>query len=77
MVLTREGQIVRGTYDFGLGTVELDGTVDGDHLNYAWRWGSEYFGRGRLVNGAGGELEGTWGYTQRSDGGGTLTATPR
>jgi len=23
MVLTREGQIVRGTYDFGLGTVEL------------------------------------------------------
>ena len=77
MVLTREGQIVRGTYDFGLGSVELDGTVDGDHLNYAWRWGSEYFGRGRLVNGAGGELEGTWGYTQRFDGGGTLTATPR
>jgi hypothetical protein len=77
MVLKREGQVVRGTYDFGLGTVELDGTVDGDRLDYSWRWGSEYFGRGRLVSGAGGALEGTWGYTRSIEGGGTLTASPR
>ena len=77
MVLTRQGRIVRGKYEFGLGSVELEGTVDGDQLNYAWRWGSEYFGRGRLGSTAGGRLQGTWGYTQRSEGGGTLVATPR
>jgi hypothetical protein len=77
MVLKREGQVVHGTYDFGMGPVELDGAVNGDHLDYSWRWGSEYFGRGRLVSGAGGELEGTWGYTRSIEGGGTLTATPR
>jgi hypothetical protein len=60
-----------------MGPVELDGAVNGDHLDYSWRWGSEYFGRGRLVSGAGGELEGTWGYTRSIEGGGTLTATPR
>lgn len=77
MTLQRQQQTVRGKYEFGLGSVELEGTVEGDQLNYAWRWGSEYFGRGRLRATANGQLEGTWGYTQRFEGGGTLAATLR
>jgi hypothetical protein len=77
MTLQRQGQTVRGTYEFGMGTVELEGTIDGDQLSYAWRWGSEYFGRGKLRSAADGRLEGTWGYTQRHEGGGTLTAMPQ
>jgi hypothetical protein len=77
MALQRQSKTVRGKYEFGMGSVELEGTVDGDQLSYAWRWGTEYFGRGRLRSNASGQLEGTWGYTQRHEGGGTLTATPK
>jgi len=34
-------------------------------------------GRGRIKSDAGGRLEGTWGYGQRNEGAGTLTAEPR
>lgn len=77
MSLRRQGTTVRGTYEFGMGTAELEGTVADDQLDYAWRWGAEYFGRGKMKSLAGGALQGTWGYTRRSEGGGTLSATPR
>ena len=77
MTLQRHSRTVRGKYEFGMGSVGLEGTVDGDQLSYAWRWSTEYFGRGRLRSNASGRLEGTWGYTQRHEGGGTLTATPK
>lgn len=77
MTLRRQGQTVHGKYEFGIGTADLEGTVSGDQLDYAWRWGNDYFGRGRLRSEADGRLQGTWGYTQRNEGGGTLTATPR
>jgi hypothetical protein len=77
MTLQREGSTVRGNYEFGMGTAELEGTVEGDQLDYAWRWGKDYFGRGKLRSLANGELQGTWGYTRRFEGGGTLSATRR
>lgn len=77
MSLRRQGTTVRGTYEFGMGAAELEGTIADDLLDYAWRWGTEYFGRGKMRSLAGGELQGTWGYTRRSEGGGTLSATPR
>jgi hypothetical protein len=77
MSLQRQGTTVRGTYEFGMGTAELEGTVASDQLDYAWRWGTEYFGRGKMNSLANGGLQGTWGYTRRSEGGGTLSATPR
>jgi hypothetical protein len=76
MTLRRQGQIVRGNYDFGMGTAELEGTVEGDQLDFAWRWGKDYFGRGRMTSLADGRLQGTWGYGRRFEGG-TLNATPR
>ncbi|WP_422000130.1 hypothetical protein [Reyranella sp.] len=77
MRLTRQGATVRGSYEFGMGAAELEGTVTGDQLDYAWRWGRDYFGRGRMRSLADGALQGTWGYTRRSEGGGTLSAAPR
>jgi len=75
MTLRRQGQIVRGDYEFGMGAAELEGTVTGDQLDYAWRWGKDYFGRGRLKSLPDGQLQGTWGYGHRLDGGGTVNAT--
>jgi hypothetical protein len=77
MSLRRQGTTVRGTYEFGMGTAELEGTVTGDELDYAWRWGTDYFGRGKMKSLANSGLQGTWGYTRRSEGGGTLSASPR
>ncbi len=77
MTLQREGSTVRGNYEFGMGAAELEGTVEADQLDYAWRWGKDYFGRGKLKSLANGELQGTWGYTRRFEGGGTLSATRR
>ncbi len=76
MTLRRQGEIVRGNYDFGMGAAELEGTVEGDRLDFAWRWGKDYFGRGRMTSLANGQLQGTWGYGRRFEGG-TLNATPR
>jgi hypothetical protein len=76
MTLNRQAQIVRGQYEFGMGAAELEGTVTGDQLDYAWRWGNAYFGRGRMKSVADGRLQGTWGYGQRNEGAGTLTAEP-
>ena len=77
MNLSRQATTVRGTYEFGMGNAELEGTVTGDELDYAWRWGTQYFGRGKMKSLADGGLQGTWGYTRRSEGGGTLNASPR
>ena len=76
MTLNRQEQTVRGRYEFGMGVAELEGTVTGDQLDYAWRWGNDYFGRGRIRSAADGRLQGTWGYGQRNEGAGTLTAEP-
>lgn len=76
MTLNRQEQTVRGQYAFGMGVAELEGIVAGDQLDYAWRWGNDYFGRGRLKSATDGRLHGTWGYGQRNDGAGTLTAEP-
>ncbi|HSS86402.1 MAG TPA: hypothetical protein VLL30_21815, partial [Reyranella sp.] len=76
MTLRRQGQIVRGNYEFGMGAAELEGTVEGDQLDFAWRWGKDYFGRGKLKSLANGQLQGTWGYGHRFEGG-TLNATPQ
>jgi len=77
MSLRREGTTVRGNYEFGMGAAELEGTIAADELDYAWRWGTDYFGRGKMKSLANGELQGTWGYTRRAEGGGTLSAKPR
>ncbi len=77
MTLRRQGQIVRGNYEFGMGVAELEGTVTGDQLDFAWRWGNDYLGRGRMKSLANGQLQGTWGYALRFEGGGTMNATPQ
>jgi len=77
MALRRQGQVVHGQYEFGMGVADLEGTITGDQLDYAWRWGNDYFGRGRIKSAADGRLQGTWGYGQRNEGAGTLAAEPR
>jgi hypothetical protein len=77
MTLRRQGTTVRGNYEFGMGVAELEGTVTGDRLDYAWRYGTDYSGRGKMKSLANGALQGTWGNARSSEGGGTLSATPR
>ena len=77
MSLQRAGQTVRGKYEFGMGAADLDGIVEGDQFDYAWRWGNDYYGRGRLKNLADGQLRGTWGYTRQFEGGGLLSVRPQ
>ena len=72
MALTRNGDAVRGRYNFDAGTVAIEGTVDNNALFYNWKWGAEYFGKGMLKPDASGkELIGTWGYTRAESGAGT------
>lgn len=70
LTLEREGARVRGRYDFGMGDIEVDGLVDSARLHYKWSWGPDHFGRGVLELQADGGLRGTWGYTEKSEGGG-------
>lgn len=77
MGLTRQGDVVRGSYNFGAfnigaGAVTIEGTVSNNMLFYNWKWGTEYFGKGVLQPDASGrELIGTWGYTRTESGAGT------
>lgn len=76
MVLTRNGDTVTGTYTVGLGAVTLEGKVQGNDLEYTWRWGDDYFGQGKLSSQQQGKtLTGTWGYTKATTGGGTWQLT--
>jgi hypothetical protein len=77
MSLQRTGQTVSGKYEFGMGAADLEGIVEGDQFDYAWRWGNDYFGRGRLKSQADGQLRGTWGYTRQFEGGGLLSVRPQ
>jgi hypothetical protein len=77
MNLQRTGQTVRGKYEFGMGAADLEGIVEGDQFDYAWNWGNDYAGRGRLKNLADGQLRGTWGYARRFEGGGLLSVRPQ
>lgn len=83
MNLTRQGDTVRGMYSFGVGDVDvttnvtIDGIVGENELVYSWKWGTEYFGKGRLRSDAKGHgLIGTWGYTQAESGAGTWELSP-
>ena len=72
MGLTRQGDAVRGSYNFGVGDVTIEGTVSNNTLFYSWKWGTEYFGKGVLKPDASGrELVGTWRYTRADSGAGT------
>lgn len=72
MILTRQGDVVRGRYHFDAGTVTIEGFVSDNTLFYNWRWGTEYFGKGVLKPDVSShELIGTWGYTRAESGAGT------
>ena len=83
MVLTRKGEAVEGSYTLftviggtrlthGSSSITLTGKVSQGALQYEWRWGNDYFGRGELRASADGEaLSGTWGYNKAPDGAGT------
>ena len=84
MVLVREGDSVTGSYTLftvdsagrrhthGSSALTLAGKVREGVLEYEWKWGSDYFGRGRLIAREGGRaLTGTWGYTRAAEGAGT------
>lgn len=65
----RDGQRVISSGRLGEGIIS-DGQVNGNTLHFRWEWGN-YAGHGvlrSLENGAG--FSGTWGYQERSDGGG-------
>ncbi len=72
LILNRKGDHVTGTFSFGVGQLRLDGDVIDGALQYSWRWGTDYFGRGVInANESGDELTGTWGYTKRDSQAGT------
>jgi len=72
MSLTRQGDSVRGSYNFGAGNITIEGAVTGKKLSYNWKWGTEYFGKGVLeLDEAGEAITGTWGYTRNETGAGT------
>jgi len=84
MVLTRQGDSVSGSYTlftvdgagrwhpYGSSAVTLTGTAREGTLEYEWKWGTDYFGRGRLRAIEGGRIvTGTWGYTRAAEGAGT------
>ena len=62
MGLTRQGDVVRGSYNFGVGNATIEGTVSNNTLFYNWKWGTESYGKGVLKPDASGrELVGTCG----------------
>jgi hypothetical protein len=84
MVLVRDGESVTGSYVLfttdargrrlahGSGPLTMNGVVRDGALEYEWKWGTDYFGRGRLrADDAGHAMTGTWGYTRALDGAGT------
>lgn len=74
-VLHRQGDRVSGQYSFGAGQGQLDGLVEGTTLTYRWRTPASA-GRGMVRASANGsQIEGTWGYGDRTSGAGTWAAT--
>lgn len=73
MELQRNGNVVKGWYNFGLGRGDIEGTVTGDTLYLDWSW-SGYTGRGTLTSTQrGASLSGAWGHQNMNQGGGTWT----
>lgn len=66
----REGNLVYGIYIVNGLPGQIQGTVSGNQLSYAWRWGN-YFGRG-LASEQNGTIQGTWGYGYSANNAGTL-----
>lgn len=87
MVLTLKGNTVEGSYTLGTvddkgqyhthgsGVIMMAGMVREGVLEYEWRWGEDYFGKGKLYPEPDGRLVGTWGYTRKATGGGTWLLT--
>ena len=83
MVLTRSSDKVEGSYtlftvidgrrhNYGSSIITVRGTIRQGALEYEWRWGTDYFGRGQLRAVEDGQtLSGTWGYNKATDGAGT------
>lgn len=77
MHFTRTENMVKGEFRFGVGTIELNGEVEAGELIYSWRWGTDYFGKGVMRSALNGnQLTGTWGHTQKREGGGTWDLKP-
>lgn len=69
-VLTRDGDDVRGTFNFGLGTGSLTGKMDGNSLYFEWEW-ANVFGHGTFYAAEdGNSFDGEWGYGLSTDNGG-------
>jgi hypothetical protein len=74
-VLSRQGDRVSGQYSFGAGQGHIEGLVEGETLNYRWRTAMGA-GQGVLRSSRdGSRVDGTWGYGDRSSGGGRWNAT--
>src|SRR5262249_53918417 len=83
MVLVRDGDNVTGTYTLftvdgagrrqshGSSALTMTGTVREGSLDYEWKWGTDYFGRGRLRAEDGGRVRpGPGGYPRPGEGAG-------
>ncbi|WP_210397292.1 phage exclusion protein Lit family protein [Motiliproteus sediminis] len=66
--LQQRGKLVRGRFDFGLGSGEIEGRVIDRELVFQWVW-AEAYGQGRLVASDAG-LTGLLGYEERDRGAG-------
>ena len=86
MVLNRSDETINGSYTLytsdhetgklitgGAGyVITLNGALSSGELEYSWQWGSDRFGRGRLLSKDGGKnITGTWGYNKSPDDAGT------
>jgi hypothetical protein len=86
MVLNRSDEAINGSYTLytsdpktgklitgGAGyVITLNGALRSGKLEYSWQWGSDRFGRGRLLSKDGGKnITGTWGYNKSPDDAGT------
>lgn len=70
-VLQRNGDQVTGQYSYGAGVGQLSGVVQGDTMWFRWQAGGDS-GSGRLVASPDGMgFEGTWGYGENDQGGGS------
>ncbi len=69
--LVRDGERVRGSFDYGTGPGIMEGIVAGDELVYRWQHGGSW-GAGRIRQAGNGRYTGTWGWGQAAEGGGTF-----
>ncbi|MGH6926488.1 MAG: hypothetical protein ACRED5_22395 [Propylenella sp.] len=73
--MERNGARVTGEYSYGAGVGRMEGTVDGDRLDYRWFFGADS-GRGVALLRPNGALEGSWGVGTSAENGGPWRAAP-